>query len=67
MRPSSDAPVKDVAQGTRAIVPLVGGGDMVRYDWRMNGQVYGQYMPLHVTTSKRIEIVGSVPGSARLP
>jgi FtsP/CotA-like multicopper oxidase with cupredoxin domain len=32
-------------------------GDMMRYDWRINGQVYGQHTPLGVTAGERVEIV----------
>ena len=33
------------------------GGDMMRYDWRMNGQVYGQNTPFNVSAGERVEIV----------
>ena len=32
-------------------------GDMMRYDWRINGQAYGQHTPLGVTAGERVEIV----------
>ncbi|MGH9207223.1 MAG: multicopper oxidase domain-containing protein, partial [Acidimicrobiales bacterium] len=46
--------------GRRPIVrtiPVKLSGGMMRYDWRMNGQVYGQHTPLGVTAGERIEIV----------
>jgi FtsP/CotA-like multicopper oxidase with cupredoxin domain len=40
-------------------IPVELGGDMMRYDWRMNGEVYGRNTPLKVIAGERVEIVMS--------